>query len=119
MAQADLVISPVSGKTDLKAFVDFAWEVYGQDPNWVPPLKNEVLGMLTPGKNPFFGHAEANISLPAGMAGSRAASPRISTGWRWPSRQARAWGRARASGACSMRWMGERGCANHGGGGLA
>ncbi|MBP6031509.1 MAG: N-acetyltransferase [Sphingobium sp.] len=63
MAQADLVISPVSGKTDLKAFVDFAWEVYGQDPNWVPPLKNEVLGMLTPGKNPFFGHAEAQYFL--------------------------------------------------------
>jgi hypothetical protein len=57
------VISPVSGKADLKAFVDFAWEAYRQDPNWVPPLKSEVYGMLTPGKNPFFGHAEAQYFL--------------------------------------------------------
>ncbi|MFO1260793.1 MAG: N-acetyltransferase [Sphingomonadaceae bacterium] len=63
MTQSDLVISPVSGKADLKAFVDFAWEAYRQDPNWVPPLKSEVYGMLTPGKNPFFGHAEAQYFL--------------------------------------------------------
>lgn len=63
MTQNDLIISPVSGKADLKAFVDFAWEVYRDDPNWVPPLKAEVMDMLTPGKNPFFGHAEAQYFL--------------------------------------------------------
>jgi GNAT superfamily N-acetyltransferase len=63
VAASDLVISPVSGKADLKAFVDFAWEAYRQDPAWVPPLKDEVMGMLTPGKNPFFGHAEAQYFL--------------------------------------------------------
>lgn len=63
MTQSDLVISPVSGKAELKTFVDFAWEVYKDDPAWVPPLKSEVLGMLTPGKNPFFGHAEAQYFL--------------------------------------------------------
>ena len=58
MAQADLVISPVSGKADLKAFVDLPWTIYANDPNWVPPLKDEVYSLLTPGKNPFHEHAE-------------------------------------------------------------
>ncbi|MDQ4419152.1 N-acetyltransferase [Sphingobium sp. DEHP117] len=63
MTQTDLVISPVSGKADLKAFVDFAWEVYGQDPNWVPPLKKEVYGIILDSRNPFFEHAEAQFFL--------------------------------------------------------
>ena len=63
MAETDLLISPVSSKADLKAFVDFAWDVYKDDPNWVPPLKDEVYGMLMPEKNPFFEHAEAQYFL--------------------------------------------------------
>jgi hypothetical protein len=63
VTQSDLVISPVSGKAELKAFVDFAWEVYKDDPNWVPPLKEEVYGLLTPGKNPWFEHGEAQYFL--------------------------------------------------------
>ena len=63
MAQSDLVITPVSGKADLKAFIDLPWRLYANDPNWVPPLKGEVKELLTPGKNPFFGHAEAQYFL--------------------------------------------------------
>lgn len=63
MAQTDLVITPVSGKADLKAFIDLPWRLYANDPNWVPPLKAEVKELLTPGKNPFFGHAEAQYFL--------------------------------------------------------
>jgi len=63
VAKSDLLISPVSGKADLKAFVDFAWEAYKDDPNWVPPLKDEVYGMLVAEKNPFFEHAEAQYFL--------------------------------------------------------
>ena len=59
MASTDLLITPVSSKADLKAFVDLPWRLYANDPNWVPPLKSEVYGLLTPGKNPFFDHAEA------------------------------------------------------------
>ncbi|MDX3901346.1 MAG: N-acetyltransferase [Sphingobium sp.] len=63
MAISDLVITPVSGKADLKAFVDLPWRLYADDPAWVPPLKSEVYGLLTPGKNPFFEHAEAQYFL--------------------------------------------------------
>jgi len=63
VAHSDLVVSPVAGKADLKQFVDFAWEVYRDDPAWVPPLKAEVYALLTPGKNPWFEHGEAQYFL--------------------------------------------------------
>jgi len=63
VAQSDLVITPVSGKADLKAFIDLPWSLYANDPNWVPPLKAEVKALLTPGDNPFFDHAEAQYFL--------------------------------------------------------
>ncbi|MET0364439.1 MAG: N-acetyltransferase [Sphingobium sp.] len=63
MAQQDIIVSPVSGKADFQAFMDFAWEVYKDDPHWVPPLKMDVKELLTPGKNPFFEHAEAQYFL--------------------------------------------------------
>ncbi|BBD98469.1 N-acetyltransferase [Sphingobium amiense] len=63
VAQTDLVITPVSGKADMKAFIDLPWRLYAGDPNWVPPLKAEVKELLTPGKNPFFGHATAQYFL--------------------------------------------------------
>ncbi|MEJ7925954.1 N-acetyltransferase [Sphingobium sp. AN641] len=63
MARSDPVISPVAGKADLKAFVDLPWRLYANDPHWVPPLKSEVHALLTPGKNPFFEHAQAQYFL--------------------------------------------------------
>ncbi len=32
-----LTIRPVETKADRNAFVDFAWEVYKDDPAWIPP----------------------------------------------------------------------------------
>jgi hypothetical protein len=60
---ASLSIRPVESKADRKAFVDFAWEVYRDDPAWVPPLKDEVHGLLSPKKNPWFEHARAQLWL--------------------------------------------------------
>jgi len=63
MSRAPVTIRPVQSKKDKKAFVDFAWEVYKDDPAWVPPLKDEVHGLITPGKNPWFEHARAQLWL--------------------------------------------------------
>jgi hypothetical protein len=86
VAQTDLVITPVSGKADMKAFIDLPWRLYANDPCWVPPLKAEVRELLTPGKNPFFGHATAQYFLArrGGQAVGR-------------------WGRAPVISACSRR----------------
>ena len=58
MADSNIIVTPVDGKADLKAFVDLQWEIYKDDPAWVPQLKEEIHGLLTPGKNPFHEHAE-------------------------------------------------------------
>lgn len=63
VAHTDLVITPVVGKADLKAFVDLPWRIYADDPAWVAPLKGEVYGLLTPGKNPWHEHGEAQYFL--------------------------------------------------------
>ncbi len=63
MSSAPVTIRSVRSKKDKKAFVDFAWEVYKNDPAWIPPLKDEVHGLITPGKNPWFEHARAEFWL--------------------------------------------------------
>src|SRR3982751_4448004 len=63
MSSNPVTIRPVVTKKDKKAFVDLAWEVYKDDPAWVPPLKDEVHGLITPGKNPWFEHARAQLWL--------------------------------------------------------
>ena len=56
-------IRPVTSKADRKAFVDLPFRLYANDPAWVPPLKDEVHGLITPGKNPWFEHGEAQLFL--------------------------------------------------------
>src|SRR5687767_8538110 len=44
---------------NLRPFVDVAREIYRDDPMWIAPLGIEIRDRLTPGKYPFFDHAEA------------------------------------------------------------
>jgi hypothetical protein len=60
---APVSIRPVQSKAERKRFVDFAWQVYRDDPAWVPPLKDEVHGLLDPKKNPWFEHGRAQLWL--------------------------------------------------------
>jgi hypothetical protein len=59
----EINIRPVRTKADKKAFIDLPFRLYVGDPNWVPPLKDEVYGLITPGKNPWFEHGEAEFFL--------------------------------------------------------
>ena len=59
----EISIRPVGSKADRKAFVDFVWQVYKDDPAWVPPLKDEVHGLIDPKRNPWFGHGKASFWL--------------------------------------------------------
>lgn len=54
-------IRPVLSKTDKRAFVDLPYRLYVEDPNWVPPLKDEIYSLLSPDKNPWFEHGEAQL----------------------------------------------------------
>jgi hypothetical protein len=56
MGSAKIEIREVTDKSDLKTFISVPWSIYGDDPNWVPPLKFERKEAFS-AKNPFFLHA--------------------------------------------------------------
>jgi hypothetical protein len=58
-----VTIRTVEDAADRKAFVDVAYALNRTDPNWVPPLKTEVHGLIDPRTNPWFDHAEARFFL--------------------------------------------------------
>ena len=59
----DITIRPVLTPGDRRRFVDLPYRLYRDDPNWVPPLRREALGLITPAKNGWFSHAEAQLFL--------------------------------------------------------
>ena len=63
VALREVIITPVSGKADRKAFIDLAYRLNASDPCWVPPLRMEAEELITPGKNPFFAHADVQLFL--------------------------------------------------------
>ena len=58
---SDIIIRPVVTKADRRDFVDLVWNIYQEDPAWVPPLKSEVHGLIDPDENPWFGHGRASF----------------------------------------------------------
>ncbi len=58
-----IVIRRVETKRDRKTFVDVPFLLYADDPHWVPPLKSEALGLITPETNGWFSHAIAQLFL--------------------------------------------------------
>jgi hypothetical protein len=58
-----VTVQPVRSKAEKNAFIDLQYRLNRDDPHWVPPLRSEVAGLLTPGKNPWFEHAEAELFL--------------------------------------------------------
>jgi hypothetical protein len=60
---SEITLRAVEDAADRKAFVDLAYALNRDDPNWVPPLKTEVHGLIDPRTNPWFEHAEARLFL--------------------------------------------------------
>ncbi len=56
------VVSVVTAK-DLSRFIRLPHQIYRDDPQWVAPLTSDERTRLTPGKNPYFEHAEAAYFL--------------------------------------------------------
>jgi len=57
----DLTIVPISTPRERRDFVDLAYRLNADDPNWVPPLHMEAVELVTPSKNPFFEHADVQF----------------------------------------------------------
>lgn len=63
MREPEIRIEPVSGKRGRAQFVDCGREFAARTPNSVPQLRSEQLELVNPDKNPFFGHARAQLFL--------------------------------------------------------
>ena len=63
MTHSDIVIEHVRDKKGRAAFVDVGNAFSARVPNSVPQLRGEQIELITPGKNPFFGHARAQLFI--------------------------------------------------------
>lgn len=63
MSADQIVIAPVSGKKGRAEFVDHGRKVAETLPNSVPQIRSEQLELVNPDKNPFFGHARAQLFI--------------------------------------------------------
>jgi hypothetical protein len=57
------MITEVSDKAGLEAFVDVQYRLNAEDPNFVPQLRSEEIERYTPGGNPYFDHARCQLFL--------------------------------------------------------
>lgn len=48
-------------KKQVKEFIQFQFDLYKNDPNWVPPFRNDVEDMLNRKKHPFYEYGEADF----------------------------------------------------------
>jgi GNAT superfamily N-acetyltransferase len=63
MQQAALQIRKVESSSDLNALIRFPWQVYRDDPNWVPYLYFDRKGFFDRKKHPFFEFGEADFFI--------------------------------------------------------
>ena len=65
---SDVVVKPVAGWRDRRRFIDYPWSLYKDDPNWMPPLRDnqkELLGYKIFGfkQHPFYKNGEIQTFL--------------------------------------------------------
>ncbi|MEI8134503.1 MAG: GNAT family N-acetyltransferase [bacterium] len=53
-----LTVRQINSKADKLRFVRFLWDIYGNDPNWVPPLEMDRMKLMDEKINPFYSHSE-------------------------------------------------------------
>ena len=60
---SDIEVRAVNSRSDLDRFIKFPWQIYQNDPMWVPPLLMDVKGALDRKKHPFHQHADVEYFL--------------------------------------------------------
>jgi GNAT superfamily N-acetyltransferase len=63
MVDKSVQIDPVRTRQDLEDFIRFPFELYQEDPNWVPPLLSQRRHLLEAKHNPFFAHSDVVLWL--------------------------------------------------------
>jgi GNAT superfamily N-acetyltransferase len=60
---SEIEIIPVSGRSELGAFIGLPYALHAADPCWTPPLRKDARALVDRAKNPFFEHAERALFL--------------------------------------------------------
>jgi len=60
---SDIEISEVTTRRERNAFIKFPWQIYANDPAWVPPLIIERKAFLNRKGHPFYQHGDAALFL--------------------------------------------------------
>ncbi len=58
-----MTIRRITSARDKKAFIRLLWDIYKNDPHWIPPLEMDRLKLINDRKNPFYKHAETAFFL--------------------------------------------------------
>jgi hypothetical protein len=60
---SDIEISEVNSRCERDVFIKFQWQIYANDPAWVPPLIIERKRFLDRNRHPFYRHGNAALFL--------------------------------------------------------
>ena len=63
MASSDIVVTPVSGKSDLKAFINLPKRLFAGHKGYTAHLNVERDEAFSPKKNPLFKHVDVQFFL--------------------------------------------------------
>jgi GNAT superfamily N-acetyltransferase len=60
---AEVVVQAVASRLQKKQFFQLPWQLYRDDPNWIPPLRQNQLELLNFKPHPFYDRAEIQTFL--------------------------------------------------------
>jgi hypothetical protein len=63
MTNGKLIIQPINTPEERLEFIHFQWEIYRDDPNWVPPFISERVELLDKDRHPFHEHADMQLFM--------------------------------------------------------
>ena len=63
VAQHGYAVVPAATPRLIRQFVELPYQMYANDPHWVPELRRDARHRLSPAHSPFFAHAEMELFL--------------------------------------------------------
>ena len=60
---SDLTVNPVQSHREKRQFLHLPWELYREDPNWIPPLRSDQKEMVNYRPHPFYLRNEVQTFL--------------------------------------------------------
>lgn len=70
MSTNDVRVYPVSSPAEFNAFIELPYDLYRDDPYWVPPLRHEQRKLLDRSRHPFYEHGRAELLLATDSGGN-------------------------------------------------